>query len=172
MVTKRFVDRSAAQGSWKEPKAFVAHEMVMQSRTRWKNEGGLFKNMKVVLLLSNKQRQGVYSRLVRAGGGEVYDDWRLEELLDNQPGPEDLSLVVADCELLSKVDSRHAKFLRWLQLTARLSHCPPHFYFKYIFEMLREVRVLDTEPYSIFCLAVLNRARSDGNLGPKVDYAK
>ena len=150
VVTRRFVDRSAAAGAWKDPRAFVAHDSILESRERWGREGALFRGVRAVIVMTNRQRREVYGRLVRAGGGEVLEDWGLVELAENQPGPEDVSLVVADCDLLGREDSRHEQFLDWLLVARECGACPPVVYFHLVFEMILQAKTIEPETFSIF----------------------
>ena len=110
------MDRSSVDGGWKDEAPFVAHEsLVAASRARLAAGGGLFQGARVALLLEARRRV-VYSRLVRAGGGEVLEGWGLAALLENQPGPEELTLVVLDMELLCASHPQHHRFLEWIEL--------------------------------------------------------
>ena len=164
VVTRRWVDRSAREGGWREERAFVACQVVVASRERRLREGELFEGWKVVVLLEHPQRRAVYCRLLRAGGADVLEDWGLEQLVENQPGPEDVTLVVVDPDVLGREDPRHQTFQRWLSQAEECGHCPPQVYFKLVFESITQARRLQPETFSVLLPEVQERARKDGNM--------
>ena len=169
VVTKRYIDRSFVAGSWKEESGFIADELVGASRERREREGGIFKGAKVLFLLENLLRKDVYTRLVRAGGGEVVDIQGLKKLIETQPGPEDLNLVVGDCHLLSRKDVRHKLFKEWIRQCQDCDSLIPHVYYQYIFESITSANRHDPSKWSIFLASTVKRARDDGNMKGKVD---
>ena len=167
VVTKRFVERSYQKGAWANTKAFVCDESVLNHRRRWFEKGGIFKDMKVVLLLENAVKSGVYSRIVEAGGGEVQHDWSLSDLLNNQPCSSDLTCVVVDPGIQLAGDQRHHQWVKWLEVvrdTWPADSSLPHVYYKYIFSIITQCKTLSAEQFSIFSPAVLEMAKRDGNM--------
>ena len=169
VVTKRYIDRSSVAGAWKEESPFKAHEMVQVSREKREAEGGIFKGLKVLFLLENQLRKEVYARLVKAGGGEVVDIWGLKKLIETQPGPEELNLVVGDCHLLSRKDVRHELFKQWIQLCQDCDSLIPHVYYQYIFETITSASREEPGKWSIFLPSTVKRAKDDGNMRGRVD---
>lgn len=169
VVTKRYIDRSHVAGAWKEESPFKAHEIVVESREKREAEGGIFKGLKVLFLLENQLRKEVYTRLVKAGGGEVVDIWGLKKLIDTQPGPEELNLVVGDCHLLSRKDVRHELFKQWIKLCQECDSLIPHVYYQYIFETITSASRQEADKWSIFLPSTVKRAKEDGNMRGRVD---
>lgn len=170
VVTKRYIDRSFVAGAWKDEKAFIAHEDVGK-RVKARQDGEqLFKGLKVLFLLEDQLKAEVYTRLVKAGGGEVVDIWGLKKLIETQPGPEELNLVVGDCDLLSKNDVRHELFKQWIQLCQECDSLVPHVYYMYLFQSITSPIKQDPSTWSIFLPSTVQKAREEGHMKGRVNF--
>ena len=170
VVTKRYIDRSFVAGAWKDEKAFIAHEDVGK-RVKARQDGEqLFKGLKVLFLLEDQLKAEVYTRLVKAGGGEVVDIWGLKKLIETQPGPEELNLVVGDCDLLSKNDVRHELFKQWIQLCQECDSLVPHVYYMYLFQSIISPIKQDPSTWSIFLPSTVQKAREEGHMKGRVNF--
>ena len=170
VVTKRYIDRSFVAGAWKDERAFIAHEDVGK-RVKERQAGEqLFRGLKVLFLLEDQLKAEVYTRLVKAGGGEVVDIWGLKKLIETQPGPEELNLVVGDCDLLSKNDVRHELFKQWIQLCQECDSLVPHVYYMYLFESITSPTKQDPSTWSIFLPSTVQKAREEGHMKGRVNF--
>ena len=170
VVTKRYIDRSFVAGAWKDEKAFIAHEDV-GNRVKERQDGEqLFRGLKVLFLLEDQLKAEVYTRLVKAGGGEVVDIWGLKKLIETQPGPEELNLVVGDCDLLSKNDVRHELFKQWIQLCQECDSLVPHVYYMYLFQSITSLTKQDPSTWSIFLPSTVQKAREEGHMKGRVNF--
>ena len=170
VVTKRYIDRSFVAGAWKDERAFIAHEDVGK-RVKERQAGEqLFRGLKVLFLLEDQLKAEVYTRLVKAGGGEVVDIWGLKRLIETQPGPEELNLVVGDCDLLSKNDVRHELFKQWIQLCQECDSLVPHVYYMYLFESITSPTKQDPSTWSIFLPSTVQKAREEGHMKGRVNF--
>ena len=170
VVTKRYIDRSFVAGAWKDEKAFIAHEDVGK-RVKARQDGEqLFKGLKVLFLLEDQLKAEVYTRLVKAGGGEVVDIWGLKKLIETQPSPEELNLVVGDCDLLSKNDVRHELFKQWIQLCQECDSLVPHVYYMYLFQSITSPIKQDPSTWSIFLPSIVQKAREEGHMKGRVNF--
>ena len=109
VVTRRFIEASHTKGRWANTRAFICDDLVMDHRRRRHELGGLFEGIKAVFVLDNQIQSKVYTRIVRAGGGEVLAFTTLRQLLDNiaELG-DDLNLVIID-------DDTHPDWGDWSQ---------------------------------------------------------
>ena len=62
VVTRRFVDVSFNKGQWANTRAFICDDLVLKHRLRRQEHGGLFQDMKAVLVLTNPVQIKVYTR--------------------------------------------------------------------------------------------------------------
>ena len=97
------------------------------------------------------------------------DIWGLKKLIETQPGPEELNMVVGDCHLLSRKDVRHELFKQWIKLCQECDSLVPHVYYQYIFETITSASRQDPGQWSIFLPSTVKRAKEDGNMRGKVD---
>ena len=165
VITKRFVERSFQKGCWANTKAFVCDQAVLSHRKRRFEQGGIFKNLKAVLLLENAVKRGVYTRIIEAGGGEVLVGWTLSDLLNNQPCSSDLNCVVVDPDIQVASNNRYKQWEMWQQVvrdTWPVDTHLPHVYYKYVFNIITQCKILPPDQFSIFSPAVLEMARKDG----------
>ena len=165
VITKRFVERSFQKGCWANTKAFVCDETVLSHRKRRFLQGGIFKNLKAVLLLENAVKRSVYTRIIEAGGGEVLVGWTLSDLLNNQPCSSDLNCVVVDPDIQIPSSNRYNQWVMWQQVvrdTWPVDTNLPHVYYKYVFNIITQCKILPPDQFSIFSPAVLEMARKDG----------
>ena len=101
VVTKRYVEKSHKAGRWLNPGPYSHNrDQVLRLRKAMSKEGpkgGLFWRMKAVFVMRDERKNGVYSRIVRAGGGTVVSRWRsLEELSEQPPALREVTHVFLD----------------------------------------------------------------------------
>ena len=132
VVTRRFVDRSYRQGAWlPSPKAFVINDAVLRHRLHMIQagaQGGAFWGFRAALLLSDPRKNGVYSRVITAGGGVLLET-TLEELVASPPSPSSLTHLFIDPWAVGRRDPR-APFLH------KLRQACPHLwmlFYKFLF---------------------------------------
>jgi len=88
VLDRSFVDKSYQVGLWQEESLYQSSEVVINHRIAWERlgeEGGLFSGMKAVFLMEEHEEQikNVYTRIIRAGGGEVVQGVDLDSLVDS-----------------------------------------------------------------------------------------
>ena len=115
VVTSRFVNKSYVEGQWKKATPFVSHDVVLYHRKLWRQlgeSGGCFYNMKAIFLLPDSpssrdvQVRDVYTRIVRAGGGQVNQE--IDTLVDRVPS--EVTHVIVDPQILDSSDPRYERF--------------------------------------------------------------
>ena len=136
VVTRRFVDRSYRQGVWlPSPKAFVINDAVLRHRLRVIQagaQGGAFWGFRAALLLSDPRKNGVYSRVITAGGGVLLET-TLEELVASPPSPASLTHLFIDPWAVGRADPR-------APLLHKLRQSCPHLwmlFYKFLFMKVR-----------------------------------
>ena len=136
VVTRRFVDRSYRQGVWlPSPKAFVINDAVLRHRLNVIQagaQGGAFWGFRAALLLSDPRKNGVYSRVITAGGGVLLET-TLEELVASPPSPASLTHLFIDPWAVGRGDPR-APLLHKLRMS-----CPQLWmlFYKFLFMKVR-----------------------------------
>ena len=137
VVTRRFVDRSYRQGGWlPSPKAFVVNDAVLHHRVRVIQagvQGAAFWGFRAALLLSDSRKNGVYSRVITAGGGVLLET-TLEELVASPPSQASLTHLFIDPWAVVSGDPR-------APLLHKLRQSCPHLwmlFYKFLFMKVRE----------------------------------
>ena len=137
VVTRRFVDRSYRQGAWlPSPKPFVINDAVLRHRLRAVQagaQGGAFWGFRAALLLSDPRKNGVYSRVITAGGGVLLET-SLEELVASPPSPASLTHLFIDPWAVGQGDPR-------APLLHKLRQACPHLwmlFYKFLFMKVRQ----------------------------------
>ena len=96
VVTRRYIEASYKAGAWANPKAYVCDDLVLRHRERREQMGPMFRGVRVVFALNNSVQSRVYSRIVRAGGGEVIPYTTVQDLVANHSKIESIDFVVVD----------------------------------------------------------------------------
>ena len=123
IVTDSYIRKSKAAGHWladidtfdvgREEEQRVGRERVyvppLQARMRGRQQGGVFRGWRVVVLLEEPRQKEVYRRILELGGARV-ERWTLQHLRDlqQQRSPElaAISLIVARPNGLMNTDFR------------------------------------------------------------------
>merc|ERR550532_3391441 len=149
VVTRRFVDRSYRQGFWlPSPKAFVINDAVLQHRLQVLQagaQGGAFWGFRAALLLSDPRKNGVYSRVITAGGGVLLES-TLDELVASPPSPASLTHLFIDPWAVDRGDPR-------APLVHKLRQSCPHLwmlFYKFLFMKVRQYPPPGEQEYSVF----------------------
>merc|ERR1719203_2760743 len=122
VLDNSFVEKSYQVGLWQEESLHVANEVVFNNKIAWARlgtKGGCFAGMKAVFLMEDHEEQikNVYTRIIRAGGGEVLENLDLDDLVSSVPntdGPT-MSMKVDVCSVCARIFvspgslSRHIK---------------------------------------------------------------
>ena len=148
VVTRRFIEASHTKGRWANTRAFICDDLVMDHRRRRHELGGLFEGIKAVFVLDNQIQSKVYTRIVRAGGGEVLAFTTLRQLLDNiaELG-DDLNLVIID-------DDTHPDWGEWSQAVRARREAGKwgnlrHVQYKFIFTSITKCNLVSLSDFLI-----------------------
>lgn len=95
VVTTSFVEKSHKVGHWVRPRAhiFPRERCLLKKETL---RARSFAGMRIFFALANKRRSEVYKRVVKAGGGNVLDDWDTLDDVAKDPYNNDLTHVILD----------------------------------------------------------------------------
>jgi len=122
VLDNTFVEKSYQVGLWQEESLHVANEVVFNNKIAWARlgtKGGCFKGMKAVFLMEDHEEQikNVYTRIIRAGGGEVLENMDLDDLVSSVPdtdGPT-MSMKVQVCAQCARIFISHQSLLEHMR---------------------------------------------------------
>ena len=167
VLTRRYIEASHTKGSWANTRAFICDDLVLDHRKRRHELGGLFEGIKAVFVLNNQIQSKVYTRILRAGGGEVLPFTSLRQLLDNiEELGDDVNLVIIE-------DDTHPDWREWSQTvkdkreTGKWGNLR-HVQYKFIFTSITKCNLVSLTDFLILESEkdIENQKREHVNEGP------
>ena len=163
VVSVKFVKESKANGDWLDsPRLFVSHDAVLHNRKNWFSKGvkgGLFYGMRAALMLDDTVKNGVYKRVIEAGGGTIARVTTLSLYREVKNG--DVTHVFIDPWITKVTNSRNRIFEKFRNHVSEFDPDVKFLWYKYLYSRIKEVPGPPLERFGIFDKRVQKAAKTD-----------
>ena len=124
-------------------------------------KGGTFFGMKAALVMCDQRKNGVYKRIILAGGGVVIQTHSMEQLLNQPLSLKDITHVFIDPWVTKIEDSRNANFNKLKNYFEKENKDMYFLYYKYLFMKVRQHPEPSEAEYSIFEPKIQEKGEKD-----------